>query len=184
MSRSIFIRCCILLMSVAVVGCRESRVPIASGDDPNPIAAEPSAPQAPGQSGRLHAKEEASISVVDPKSAVAAREVVLRYARLIEDGEFPEARRLWTEASDLGAVENQLHQFRQIEATVGDPGQMEGAAGSSYIDIPMQLTGRAKDGEPLSLTGTVTLRRVNEVPGSTELQRRWHIYRVELQPRP
>ena len=115
---------------------------------------------------------------------MAAREVVLRYARLIEDGEFPEARRLWTGASDLGAVENQLHQFRQIEATVGDPGQMEGAAGSSYIDIPMQLTGRAKDGEPLSLTGTVTLRRVNEVPGSTELQRRWHIYRVELQPRP
>jgi hypothetical protein len=60
---------------------------------------------------------------------------------------------------------------------------MEGAAGSSYIDVPLQLTGRMK-GEEVALAGTATLRRVNDVPGSTELQRRWHIYRVELQPRP
>jgi len=26
----------------------------------------------------------------------------------------------------------------------------------------------------------VTLRRVNDVDGSTEAQRRWHIYRIEL----
>jgi hypothetical protein len=28
-------------------------------------------------------------------------------------------------------------------------------------------------------TATVTVRRVNDVPGSTEAQRRWHIERID-----
>ena len=61
---------------------------------------------------------------------------------------------------------------------------MEGAAGSSYVDIPFRLYGRLKDGKPFNQVGTVTLRRVNDVPGSTEEQRSWRIYKIEMQPRP
>jgi hypothetical protein len=34
------------------------------------------------------------------------------------------------------------------------------------------------------MTGPVTLRRVNDVPGSTEDQRRWHIVKMELTANP
>ena len=106
------------------------------------------------------------------------------YARLLEQGHLAGTSRLWTEGSDTSVVDAKLGKLERIKVKIGDPGQMEGAAGSSYIDVPLQLTGRTKSGEAVVLAGTGTLRRVNDVPGSTELQRRWHIYRVVLQPRP
>ena len=54
---------------------------------------------------------------------------------------------------------------------------MEGAAGSVFIEVPARVVL-----EPESLAGTVTLRRVNDVPGSTAEQRRWHVYRTDLKP--
>jgi len=56
---------------------------------------------------------------------------------------------------------------------------MEGAAGSSYVEMPVRMYGKLRAGGPFSSLQTVTLRRVNDVPGSTEEQRRWHIYRIE-----
>ena len=56
---------------------------------------------------------------------------------------------------------------------------MEGAAGSSYVTVPVVVYGRAPGGA-FSRSGSATLRRVNDVPGSTEVQRRWHIERIEL----
>jgi hypothetical protein len=61
---------------------------------------------------------------------------------------------------------------------------MEGAAGSSYVEIPFRLYGKLKAGRTFNLVGPITLRRVNDVPGSTEEQRRWHIYQSGLKPRP
>jgi len=40
--------------------------------------------------------------------------------------------------------------------------------------------GQSKAGKDLRLPAEVTLRRVNDVDGSTEAQRRWHIERIEL----
>ena len=42
------------------------------------------------------------------------------------------------------------------------------------------LYGRLKDGKEFNSRGTMTLRRVNDVPGSTEEQRRWHIMNAEF----
>ncbi len=57
---------------------------------------------------------------------------------------------------------------------------MEGAAGSSYVDYTVQLYGRLKDGKEFKSRGTMTLRRVNDVPGSTQEQRKWHIYKADF----
>jgi hypothetical protein len=108
---------------------------------------------------------------------------VARFAQLVEDRRTSEARALWIEGSETSAIEAQFESLERFELEIGDPGRMDGAAGSSFIDFPLQATGRTKLGDPLILKGTATLRRVNDVPGSTKLQRRWHIYRVELQPR-
>lgn len=74
--------------------------------------------------------------------------------------------------------------YGEIHSEVGAPGQSEGAAGSIYIEVPFRLYGTLKDGKPFNLVGPITLRRVNDVDGSTEEQRQWHIVRSGLKPRP
>jgi hypothetical protein len=61
---------------------------------------------------------------------------------------------------------------------------MEGAAGSSYVTIPLKVTGGLTKGGGFVLEGPVTMRRVNDVDGSTAEQRRWHIESSGLKPRP
>ena len=172
----------ILLLSLAVAGCGKSPDTNAVENAENPPAAPQ--PQTKPQSSNPAPSTIRSGKAVDPKSAKSALAVLVGYASLLEQGHIADTRRLWTEGSDTSVVEAQLGEFERLKVKIGDPGQMEGAAGSSYIDVPLQLTGRTKSGEAVALAGTATLRRVNDVPGSTELQRRWHIYRVDLQPRP
>lgn len=124
---------------------------------------------------------------IDPKGAQGAGQVVQSYAALLEQGSFAEARRLWSDggqASGLSepAFAEAFGKYAEIHAEIGAPGQIEGAAGSAYVDIPIRFYGKRKGGASFSSVGTVTLRRVNDVPGSTEEQRRWHIYRLEVKP--
>ncbi len=70
--------------------------------------------------------------------------------------------------------------YASYAVDLGQPGRMEGAAGSIYIQIPVRVTATLKTGETEHLAGKVTLRRVNDVPGSTEEQRRWHVASVDL----
>lgn len=56
-------------------------------------------------------------------------------------------------------------------------GQVEGAAGSLYYEAPVTLR---FGGEADAERGTLTLRRVNDVPGATPEQLRWHIERVAI----
>ena len=52
------------------------------------------------------------------------------------------------------------------------------------VEVPVVVYGRLKSGEPVHMKGPVTLRRVNDVPGSTAEQRRWHISQSGIRPRP
>ena len=52
----------------------------------------------------------------------------------------------------------------------------EFAAGSLYVEVPVQTYGKLQDGTPFSSAGTVTMRRSNDVPGATAEQRRWRIH--------
>jgi hypothetical protein len=126
---------------------------------------------------------------IDPKSAQGAGQLLQRYGGLIEQRRFAAAYRLWSDngrASGLTEAEfvAAYNRYAEVHSEVGTPGPMEGAAGSAYVDIPFRLYGKLKQGGPFNAVGTVTLRRVNDVPGSTEHQRRWHIYKSELDELP
>jgi hypothetical protein len=54
------------------------------------------------------------------------------------------------------------------------PPEPEGAAGSVYLSVPLELVGSVGS-RHVEHPAKLTLRRVNDVPGSTEAQRRWHI---------
>ncbi|HKP34978.1 MAG TPA: hypothetical protein VJT70_09405 [Sphingomicrobium sp.] len=111
---------------------------------------------------------------IDPKSVEAAGQVVQHYGALIEQGHLAEAAKYWGDADAAAAFARQLQSRGLRHLEIGDLGQPEGAAGSIYVNMPVVFYGGDKRN-----AADVILRRVNDVPGSTEAQRRWHIERIE-----
>ena len=107
---------------------------------------------------------------------------IAHYAALLQAHNFGEAYKLLDPS--MGVTEQQFEKrlsgYKTIKADVGNIGPVEGAAGSLYDMVQLTLTGEKTDGTPYKVTGPVTLRRVNDVPGSTPEQRQWHIYKMDL----
>ena len=152
----------------------------------------PASAGAPGTPGGL-ADDRTPLSEpkgpIDYKSAEAAGQVVQQYGGLLEQRKFAEARSLWSnDGKASGLSETQFaagyDKYATIHAEVGRPAGMEGAAGSSYITVPFRLYGTLKSGGSFNLVGPLTLRRINDVPGSTDAQRHWHIEQSGLKARP
>ena len=114
---------------------------------------------------------------IDPKSAEGAGQVVQHYGALIEQGRWKEAAAYWGDAAAAAGFENQLRARGLKHLEIGEPGQPEGAAGSIYVTMPVFFYEGSK-----RAAADIILRRVNDVPGSTEAQRRWHIERIEWKP--
>jgi hypothetical protein len=120
---------------------------------------------------------------IDPKSAEGAGQVMQHYGVLLEQRRFEDAYDLLDhEALDWKWLEfkGEFASYREIHAGVGKPGKLEGAAGSVYVTVPFQLYGKLQSGGDFAEAGTATLRRVNDVPGSTREQRQWHIVKFDM----
>lgn len=132
----------------------------------------PGAPEAKGNNAVSSASLPEPKGPIDPKSVEAAGQVVQHYGALIEQNRLGEAAKLWSDAKAATAFAKDLHPWTHLQ--IGDLGETEGAAGSIYTTIPVVFYG-----DTFSNPAEVILRRVNDVPGSTEEQRRWHIERIE-----
>jgi hypothetical protein len=120
-----------------------------------------------------------------PESAQGAGDVMQNYFALIESGRFAQAYALWGNGGRAsGMSQNDFAKsfsvYREVHGQVGAPGQIEGAAGSLYVTVPIGLYGRVASGEAFDRKGTATLRRVDDVPGSTAEQRKWHIEKIDF----
>lgn len=114
-------------------------------------------------------------------------DVVGLYASLLHQGRFADAYGLWEPASTSLSKDRFVKQFEKldtIDASVGQIGPVEGAAGSLYDEVQLTLSGKTAAGENYSLTGPVTVKRVNDVPGATEAQHRWRIVKMQLTANP
>jgi hypothetical protein len=184
-------------MAIACISCNQSQPTEDNQAAPAPVGDQPPQPVAtttdtvkPGEPGGLpDDRTPTAEGPIDPKSAQGAGQVLQRFGGLLEQRRFAEAYRLWSDGGRAsGQTEEQFvasyGKYAEIHSEVGAPGETEGAAGSIYVDIPFRLYGRLKTGEPFNQLGSITLRRVNDVPGSTAEQRQWHIYRSDMQPRP
>jgi hypothetical protein len=145
----------------------------------SPAPAAPAAPTAPNGLPDDRAPLEEPNGPIDPKSAEAAGQVVQHYGALVEQKRFAEAEKLWGDAAAGKRMTKELKIYSEAHLQVGKPFDMEGAAGSSYISVPVVLDGKLESHAIRHSAGTAILRRVNDVPGSTEAQRRWHIERIE-----
>jgi hypothetical protein len=109
------------------------------------------------------------------------------YYALIGERRYPDAWKLWSQDGEgsgmtADAFAKSFDVYDSYNANIGAPGTIEGAAGSLYVTVPVQIYGRRKSGEEVHALGQATLRRVNDVPGSTTEQREWHIFRIDLNP--
>jgi hypothetical protein len=169
----------------AAPGARNDH-PAASTD--NRLVRAPVEPAPPGTSGGLpDDRTPVPEAPFAENSAQGAAQVVQSYFALLEAGRFAEARRFWSDGAAAGgrsetAFAASYRAWPEVHAQVGAPGDIEGAAGSLYVEVPVQVYGRTAAGEAFNRRGTVTLRRVNDVPGSTAEQRRWHIARSDVEP--
>lgn len=182
------------LTVLAVAGCNRSAEPDSDirGNEraaaPRPAAVEPVQgdlppvePAAPGTLGGLpDDRRPVSEAPFSEDSAQGAANVVQTYFGLIEARRYGEAWRLLAEgARPHGSSEADFaaafDQYAEYHAQVGAPGRPEGAAGSVHVEVPAQVYGRMRNGEAFNKSGTVFLRRCNDVPGCTAEQRRWRI---------
>lgn len=121
-------------------------------------------------------------------SPEAAADVIRSYYAAIDRGDLATAYRLWGQdgaasGTTLAAFRAGFAETAESRAIVGTPTNGEGAAGSVFIDVPVTVEARLKDGTRQHFAGNYTLRRVNDVPGATAAQLRWHIASAKLEAR-
>ena len=157
-------------------GCNQKANPPAPATT-EPVPANQVAPSRAPKDDRTPLEEPQG--AIDPKSAEAAGQVVQSYGALIEQKHWAEANALWGDAVQAAKFEAELSAHPEVHLEIGNPGEPEGAAGSVYVRMPVFFYGDTKDGQPFRRSADIILRRVNDVPGSTEAQRRWHIERID-----
>ena len=173
-----------IIALAALSACRpapDSNLANETAPGPARNEAPPIASPAPGTPGGLPDERTPLIEPkgpIDPKGAEAAGQVMQNYGALLEQRRFADAAALWGDAAAAATFARQFGESAEMHLQVGKPGNTEGAAGSIYVTVPVVVYGRAPGA--FSRSGSATLRRVNDVPGSTEAQRRWHIERIEL----
>ncbi len=106
------------------------------------------------------------------------------YYAAVAAGDFARAYALWGHGG--GDSHQTFAEFRSgyahtasVDAEVGPPGRVEGAAGSRYVDVPVTVRARTDTGQEQCFRGTYSLRRA-VIEGATPAQRRWHLYSADL----
>ena len=125
----------------------------------------------------------------DEKSALGAARRLQGYCDAVATKRYGDAYAYWSDGGKssgltLAQFRDSFAKYAAYDCHLYTPGGMEGAAGSSYVTIPLKVTGALTKGGGFVLEGPVTMRRVNDVDGSTAEQRRWHIESSGLKPWP
>jgi hypothetical protein len=141
-------------------------------NEANPHVPPPPAPHPP-------APPAAPKPAIDPKSKEAASAIVRGFVDALNAGRVGDAwMLLGPGAEPRAAFERRIARYSGLKVNAGVPGDEEGAAGSIYLSVPLTISGTVS-GKRVSDSATAILRRVNDVPGSTEEQRHWHIERID-----
>jgi hypothetical protein len=104
-----------------------------------------------------------------PSRAQDAVQLIRNYYRWINQKKYQGAFNIWEKREDGHAANGQS--FEKFESGFGDtasvsveigaPGEIEGAAGSNYIQIPVVISATSTDGSQQKFAGTYTMRSSN-----------------------
>ncbi|WP_133478090.1 hypothetical protein [Cognatilysobacter segetis] len=190
---------CGLAASLLLAACAPSAPPAEHADaTPPPAAGEPSAtatasdtpapapaPPASDDGASRDAAPAPRESLPEPgpapiNSPQAAATAVETYFALLDADRTADADARWGDAAKAAAFRRDFKALGEYHTEVDAPGGIEGAAGSMYVTVPVRFVPAASVANPRPRMGEVVVRRVNDVPGSTEAQRRWHIERIDV----
>jgi hypothetical protein len=108
-------------------------------------------------------------------SVQAAVRVVRDYYAAIGRRDYRAAHALWPRGPGIDEMRRGYAHTKWTRVTPIPPFTADGAAGSLYAEIKVKVDSARTDGLRQHFVGSYTLRRVNDVDGSTAAQRRWHI---------
>ena len=163
-----------LLSLVFMVGCGDNDIGAAqkktdtasssanSTDKPVPVASTSPTPTA------------IALTTLDPELLESrdCKTVLSFYADALHAGLYKEAARVWGKdwAVSTATLERRYSAEQPVSLELGEI-SVEGGAGSLYCEVAAVL----KTNGNQARTGKIALRRVNDVPGATAEQLRWHI---------
>lgn len=121
-----------------------------------------------------------SATPASEKTVAAAMRVVRNYYAAVSRHDYRAAYALWHGTQSYAHFRRGYAATRSARVTFLKPGDAEGAAGSTYVELPVRVDATLRSGARQHFVGSYTLRRVNDVDGSTAAQRRWHIQSASL----
>lgn len=163
----------------------EAASPAAASARVDPVPAKTPSPAAPSvRSGpAAPAARESLPEPATPAAATspqAAATLVETYFALLQSRATAEADALWGNHAQAAGFRAQFEVLGRPQVEVDSPGGPEGAAGSIYVTVPVRFIAPPASANPRPRMGEVAVRRVNDVPGATRAQRRWHIERIDV----
>lgn len=127
----------------------------------------------------------AGIAYAQSASSTAADAVQLirNYYRWINQKKYQGAFNIWEKREDGYAVNGQSFEkfaggfsdTASVSVEIGEPGEIEGAAGSNYIEIPVVILAQTKSAKAQKFAGTYTMRSSNMAD-----DRSWYIYSAKV----
>ena len=105
------------------------------------------------------------------------------YYRWIGERKYQDAFGIWEKREDKNAANGQsFAKFKNgfgdtatVSVEIGEPSEIEGAAGSNYIEIPVVISAMTKSGQAQKFAGTYTMRSTNVAD-----DRSWYIYSAKV----
>lgn len=117
-------------------------------------------------------------------SADEAVDVVCRYYTAINAGDYQVAFDQWGESGPPNQTYDDFvdgyDQTEKVTVEVTDDVRVEGAAGSLYATVPVTIRAELRDGHIQHFFGHYIVHRVNDVPGASAAQLRWHLEGANL----
>ena len=164
-----------IIVAIAITACSPDRQQVQSqppaSSASSPASTSTSQPSIQSQDGEADEQQ--------------AAQVIYQYYDAINRQDYARAYAYWSENGN--ASHQSFDQFKQgfantssVEVNIGEPGSIQGAAGSSYVTILVTITATTIRGATQHFQGSYTLRRTNDIPGSTIEERMWHLYSAQI----
>ncbi len=164
---------------VVLAACHQAPSAPLPGETATPATALPPSP-APTTPVSPSATPPAAAPVAQtPSTASNPQEVLVAWAKAVSLRDWATVRGYWGDHGARSGLSEAA--FAAQWGALRDPqldiakGSQEGAAGSSYYTAPITIRDGAR-----TIKGEVVLRRVNDVPGASAEQLRWHIESTTL----
>ena len=125
----------------------------------------------------------AALAQAAPSTAQDPVQLIRNYYRWINQKKYAGAFAIWEMREDGNAVNGQtFEKFKSgfndtsaVSVEIGEPGEIEGAAGSNYIEIPVVISAISTSGHLQKFEGTYTMRSSNVADDKS-----WYIYSAKV----